>query len=374
MTSSDGFYITLPADGSVDVYPDNNLSHFTNRLVQPVDLSEGEWEVGLMEMMFPTALDNITREEAWFDLLICQGAIFESNIQNPNINFLNRYQMTEVFEGQFHMLKQTIDDTTPELLVPWGKSDWNPKDASTFDHETFKIYRIHFRPGPYPDPESLVKEVNEGIKQCMYRIWDKLGGVERDETKMELAYDRNTKKMRYFHHGTSFLKEHPYAVRFAESMEEHPYAVRFAESMGYKMGFGQDAILPADFIQRDLEGWRPYPGLTPVRHTRWLNVNYETPNTEDLYNNLHEKYVYCDSIESQLVGGDALKLLKVVSLPPQRNVQGAGGRWDPMKIQYMKLAKKYFDTIEIDIRTPLGQTFPFNSGKVVVVLHFRRLY
>ena len=72
MTSSDGFYITLPADGSIDVYPNNTLRTFTNRLVQPVDLSEGEWEVGLMEMMFPTSLDNIPQNEAFFDLLICQ--------------------------------------------------------------------------------------------------------------------------------------------------------------------------------------------------------------------------------------------------------------------------------------------------------------
>ena len=363
MTSSDGFYLTLPSDGSIDVYPDNTLSTFTNRLVQPVDLTEGEWEVGLMEMMFPTALDNIDKNEAWFDLLICQGSQFEANITDPNINFLNRYQLSEVFEGEFHRLEQTIDDTAPELLVPWGKSDWNPKSNITWDHERFKVYRIHFRPGPYPDPQSLVKEINEGIKRCMYKIWDKLGGVERDETKMELAYDRNTKKMRYFHHGNSFIKE-------------HPYAIRFAESMGYKMGFGQDGFMPASYEgwKNDLEGWGPYPGLTHVRHTRWLNVNYEFPNTVDLFDNLHEKYIYCDVIESQLVGGDAVKLLKVVSTPPQRNVQGAGGRWDPMTIQYMKLSKKYFDTIEIEIRTPLGKPFPFNSGKVVIVLHFRRIY
>ena len=362
MTSSDGFYITLPADGSADVYPNNTLSTFTNRLVQPVDLSDGEWEVGLMEMMFPTNLDNIFREEAWFDLLICQGTKWESDIKDPNDNHMNRYQMGEIYEGKYTSTKPIdVDDRTSELLVPWSEGDWNPKDRSTYDHRTFKIYRVHFRPGPYPDPESLVDEINEGIRRCMYAIWNKLGGDERDNTKMALAYERNTKKIRYFHSGTTFIKE-------------HPYAIRFAESLGYKMGFGQDGMLPADYVQRDLEGWGPFEGISKTRHTRWLNVNYNFPNVVDLYDNLHEKYVYCDIIDSQLVGGDALKLLKVVSLPPQRNVQGAGGRWDPMMIQYMKLAKRYFDTIEILVRTPLGKPFPFNSGKCVVVLHFRRIY
>ena len=239
MASSDGFYITLPADGSADVYPNNTLSTFTNRLVQPVDLSDGEWEVGLMEMMFPTNLDNIFREEAWFDLLICQGTKWESDIKDPNDNHMNRYQMGEIYEGKYTLTQPidvNVDDRTSELLVPWSEGDWNPKDRSTYDHRTFKIYRVHFRPGPYPDPESLVDEINEGIRRCMYAIWNKLGGDERDNTKMALAYERNTKKIRYFHSGTTFIKE-------------HPYAIRFAESLGYKMGFGQDGMLPADYVQ-----------------------------------------------------------------------------------------------------------------------------
>ena len=84
--------------------------------------------------------------------------------------------------------------------------------------------------------------------------------------------------------------------------------------------------------------------------------------------------MYCDIIEPQLVGGNALKLLRVIPMTPQRNVQGGGGGWDPNAIQYVKLSKKYFDTIEIQVATSLGKPMPFNSGKTVVVLHFRRLY
>lgn len=143
--------------------------------------------------------------------------------------------------------------------------------------------------------------------------------------------------------------------------------------MGYKLGFGPEAFLHPHASHFDFE-LASVGGRTLVRHIRWLNVNYQCPNTVDLYDNLHEKYIYCDVIDSQLVGGNALKLLKVVSTPAQRNVQGEGGRWDPMKIQYVKLGKRYFDTIEMDIRVPLGKPFPFNSGKTVVVLRFRRLY
>ena len=364
MTSSDGFYITLPADWSIDVYPNNTLSTFTNRLVQPVDLSEGEWEVGLMEMMFPTSLDNLPLKEAFFDLLICQDTPQESNIQNPDYNELGQFILSEIYElkhdspGGSVLLKQDATDVERLTLVPWAKSNWLP--GRGFLHHNFKVYRIHFRPGPYPDPEGIIDEINEGIKRCMHKIWEDLGG-KSESTEMKLVYTRSSKKVKYLMRGKTFAKE-------------HPYAVRFAEALGYKLGFGPEAFLHGDAAVGDYELGGLHGGRTFIPHTRWLNVDYFAPNIVDLYDNLHEKYVYCDIIDSQLVGGNALKLLKVISTPPQRNVQGASGRWDPMTIQYVKLGKKYFETIEIEVRTPLGEPFPFNSGKLALVLHFRRIY
>ena len=39
MTSSDGFHLTLPSDGSHETFPDNTLSHYKTRLPQPIDLT-----------------------------------------------------------------------------------------------------------------------------------------------------------------------------------------------------------------------------------------------------------------------------------------------------------------------------------------------
>ena len=52
-----------------------------------------------------------------------------------------------------------------------------------------------------------------------------------------------------------------------------------------------------------------------------------------------------------------------------RSSMGGGGRWDPMQVQYMKLGKKYFDSISIEIRNPLGQFMPFNSGRTDFGIH-----
>ena len=54
----DSFYVTLPSNSSVDIYPDNALSHYSVNL--PTALSfEGDWEVSLAEITYPRRWLNI---------------------------------------------------------------------------------------------------------------------------------------------------------------------------------------------------------------------------------------------------------------------------------------------------------------------------
>lgn len=42
MAGSDGFYLTLPSDGSMEAFPQNTVAQFKTLLPQTVDLTDGE--------------------------------------------------------------------------------------------------------------------------------------------------------------------------------------------------------------------------------------------------------------------------------------------------------------------------------------------
>ena len=46
------FYLTLPSNASLDVFPDNKTTEYRVKLPQPVEL-EGNWEVGLYSIFYP---------------------------------------------------------------------------------------------------------------------------------------------------------------------------------------------------------------------------------------------------------------------------------------------------------------------------------
>ena len=54
------FIIELVSNGSVDVYPENSLSSFSNFLPEQISLGDDPWEVGLMEIGYPAWYNNIT--------------------------------------------------------------------------------------------------------------------------------------------------------------------------------------------------------------------------------------------------------------------------------------------------------------------------
>jgi hypothetical protein len=89
----------------------------------------------------------------------------------------------------------------------------------------------------------------------------------------------------------------------------------------------------------------------------------------DITKGINSLFVYCDLLEHVAVGDARAPLLRIVS------AVGANGEIitqtfeDPL---YVPLRKKNFDSIEIDIRDDFGRSIPFESGKVIVTLHFRR--
>ena len=55
----DQFYIILPSNSSMDIYPDNKICNFKVHLANPLKLKPSKWEVGLSEIQFPHLWHNI---------------------------------------------------------------------------------------------------------------------------------------------------------------------------------------------------------------------------------------------------------------------------------------------------------------------------
>jgi len=56
------FYVTLPSNACLDIFPDNTLANYLIKLDRPLRL-EGKWVVGLVEIHFPNSWDNINDGE-----------------------------------------------------------------------------------------------------------------------------------------------------------------------------------------------------------------------------------------------------------------------------------------------------------------------
>ena len=96
------FTVELVSNSSFDCYPNNTLSSFTNFLPQQISL-DGEWEVAITELSYPSLYQNRT-------------------------------------EGNFY-----LDEATP---------DTKPSDYYTLD------------PGLYPSISEIVNEMNRKIQDC----------------------------------------------------------------------------------------------------------------------------------------------------------------------------------------------------------------
>ena len=61
----ESFTIELVSNASAQLFPDNTLSSFTNFLPEKLNL-EGQWEVALSEISYPSMYQNVTDREIMF--------------------------------------------------------------------------------------------------------------------------------------------------------------------------------------------------------------------------------------------------------------------------------------------------------------------
>ncbi|MEJ2259660.1 MAG: hypothetical protein P8X78_03995, partial [Nitrosopumilaceae archaeon] len=103
--------------------------------------------------------------------------------------------------------------------------------------------------------------------------------------------------------------------------------------------------------------------------TGLISVSTLAKYEPDIRAGLDELYIYCCIIEPQIIGYTSAHVIKIV---PVRGKFGDMQDIDFPNIHYVKVLSKLFQHIQISIKGSDGVSVPFEFGKVVLKLHFRR--
>lgn len=108
---------------------------------------------------------------------------------------------------------------------------------------------------------------------------------------------------------------------------------------------------------------------TDESETANLILGQTGKNEASIMPNYPAVFVYCDVVEHQIVGDTKAPLLRTVPLV-DKNQEVVGQSF--VRPYYIPVKKNYIRSIEIELRNDSGQLIKFQSGKSILVLHFRR--
>ena len=228
-----------------------------------------------------------------------------------------------------------------EVIYP---HTWNNVKEGTFSikklndrDELWEWTTVKIPSARYENPEQLVDTLNDAVHEV-------LGKAQREHI--------------YFMYNSLLRK-------FVAHVSVN-YRVRFPASLAHTLGLGDVETTLKQSTNEIIPGQ-----VDPEadHHTLYSADKTVATYVMDLDRGLHTFFVYCDIVEYQLVGDANVPLLRTV------NVLGKSGdvvvnSFD--NIHYIGLGRSSFQEIHIHISDDTGERVPFQHGRVIVKLHFRR--
>jgi hypothetical protein len=108
------FYLTLPSNASLDVFPDNKTTEYRVKLPQPIEL-DGNWEVGLYSISYPHTWYTLRDISADTHFLYLGST--DRWISSAAIKYGHYKTMEEFTKGMNDALKQEIGNNTDIYLT-----------------------------------------------------------------------------------------------------------------------------------------------------------------------------------------------------------------------------------------------------------------
>ena len=212
---------------------------------------------------------------------------------------------------------------------------------SSMSSSNAALHDISPPPGHYDSPDALVKQINTTI-----------ASKESKKNLIRFSYNEISKKI---------------TINFGPDAKL-PTVLIMSKMFAELAGFSLTDVKPVLSEHKDEEkGKEETSNWWKIKGT--ANRSVTGSNVCDLQRGFYSLFVYCDVVEHVVVGDVKAPLLRTVNITGK---EGLTVNRIFQTVQYVPVQRKQFSTIEIDIRDDTGRPVPFQRGKVIVTLHFRR--
>ena len=372
------FYVTLPSNGSMNVYPDNKKSNFTILFNTPMVL-DGNYEVALANITCTPIIKN-----DYGKIIIKNSKKYAFLKDYPEEDIILNLSDTKNFQDKINnefqeaiQRHEFINNTLIFNFIKLLKSTYLNKITSQIDiiYVFYDIQDKHTN-NPYfyiPVKSSKVVWNNSFIKDnfiCIKRedFYNQipythkvvlLGGyLSGKYTNEEITAIINNKANEYLNDWDNiFIK---YYSKLLNSREDTGFTTLKAELLDNKIKLTSNSKLKlhAEGICKD---------LIFKNQEIELDKYYYVPGQLKL-----TKFgiIYCDIIQEQVFGEDYRQVLQVIAL--DSDTQSISNNMD---LQYVPVKKNFINSINISIKSLTGEYIKFDDDFIytIVKLHFRKV-
>ena len=150
-------------------------------------------------------------------------------------------------------------------------------------------------------------------------------------------------------------------TRHVKIFIENGYALHISQNLAQVLGFGDRTctLSNASDISQD----------TCDITFQLKNLSLLSPFVADVNRGLRSLFIHCNIVQPQLVGDQYVPLIRTVAVTGKTDDVVANSF---SNIHYMSIERSTFQEIEIHITDDIGRTVPFQHGRVIVKLHFKR--
>ena len=310
----ENFYISVSSNLKTSHFPKNKISHFKFQLPKPIDLF-GFWEVALIDIAFPQTWYNVSEEMSIIKVTSSDGTV--QSIQIPYGFYKCASDLLEVINNQ-------LPDYIRSISYDFRQEKIRVK--------LFKGQAIFFH-------IKLAQMLRLVSNYLSYDLDNKYGGEYLDKAQRR---------------GLNILSAH----------ERRP--------INYKIKIKKVSKIKNQVINNTEENHDTIVHVKNKRRPRHSYIRIYSKNTINMNHHIDSLYIYSNIINNTIIGNIEAPILRIV---PKDNVKYLSDITKHILNRiYVKVKYPEIRVIEIMIRDNLGNMIDFKFGKVILTLHFRRIY